>query len=537
MQNYIAAFKKAFSNRRFNGTVLFVTFLCIFEEFFFDFPQTRFIQDRMRFDGPEIAFSIATTIGSFIVFYLFVWAALGSSRVFQVFYVFLFAVSAIVQYGFWRAVQRFMVTIDLQIAGATPMDTWKGASLLFFNGYCILPVVGLIITLFIFGERKMGKNGFLKLGAFFLFVILLTFSYRYTSRPLNLGVSLSSFYQTISRFAIDHTLPSRREIVSGQNAGTPRNNVVLVIDESIRGDHFSINGYERDTTPFLDKLADTEDGFYNFGLAVSSATCSYVSNALILTGARPGLDKFDVTMTYPTVFQYAKAMGYKTYYMDTQAKLLWNSLTDHDTAFIDVWLKGPDFGEDYESDFRAADRIAKIVSEGTGNFIVLNKRGVHFIYRETYPPELAVWLPLPPDHLADPTLISNPYDNGILYNINTFFERLLVNPDVLENTTILYTSDHGQTLFANHATWLHCKTTPEEATVPLILIGRNVPPLDTSYHASHSNILPTLLDLMGVPSEQKLHSYAPSLFSATENIATDYFFFDGSLRLVDFPDP
>ena len=129
------------------------------------------------------------------------------------------------------------------------------------------------------------------------------------------------------------------------------------------------------------------------------------------------------------------------------------------------------------------------------------------------------------------------YDNGILYNVNTFFERLLADPKILENTDILYTSDHGQTLFENHASWLHCNYTPQEATVPLILIGQNLPLINDTYLASHSNIFPTLLDLMGVPADQRLHSYAPSLFAGAEDITTDRFFFDGSLRLVDFPDP
>ena len=67
----------------------------------------------------------------------------------------------------------------------------------------------------------------------------------------------------------------------------PKNNIVLVIDESIRGDHLSVNGYKRETTPFLDALSQ-EDSFYNWGLAVAGATCSHPSNSLILTGVRQG---------------------------------------------------------------------------------------------------------------------------------------------------------------------------------------------------------------------------------------------------------
>jgi glucan phosphoethanolaminetransferase (alkaline phosphatase superfamily) len=309
-----------------------------------------------------------------------------------------------------------------------------------------------------------------------------------------------------------------------------------VIDESIRGDHLSINGYDRATTPFLSSLANLDQDFHSFGLAVAGATCSYSSNALILTGVRPGMDEFEWTAVYPTVFQYAKAMGYKTYYMDAQTNSFWNGLTDQDLSSIDAWLTARDFGDDLNSDFRAADKIVEIVSHGSGNFIVLNKRGVHFLYESSYPPESVVWSPLPEDYVRNPRLVSNSYDNGVLFNVNTFFERLLIDPGILENTFILYTSDHGQTLFENNVSWLHCNSTLQEATVPLILIGRNMPPVTHPPRTHHSNILPTLLDLMGVPPAERIHPYSPSLFSDNESWPNDQYFFDGRLQLNQYSD-
>jgi glucan phosphoethanolaminetransferase (alkaline phosphatase superfamily) len=336
---------------------------------------------------------------------------------------------------------------------------------------------------------------------------------------------------------VESLSPVDREIVTCQSDDTPTNNIVLVVDESIRGDHLDINGYLRPTTPYLSKLSVTEQGFHNIGLTTAGATCSYPSNALILTGVLPGSNDFELTKYYPTVFQYAKAMGYKTYYMDAQTNMLWNGLTDADIKFVDVWVRKKDLGDDLQSDFRAADRINEIVTGGQGNFIVLNKRGVHFLYENSYPKEMTIWPPLPGNDVNDPDLVKNYYDNGIRYNVNTFFERLLSNPQVLNHTVILYTSDHGQTLFEDGTSWLHCNYTPQEANVPILLLGRNLPPVADGYHASHSNILPTLLDLMGVPNEARVHAYAPSLFAATPEMNKDQFFFDGSLRLIRLPNP
>lgn len=534
----MAAFKKAFSQRQFMPAVLFVAFLYLFEELIFDSPQAMFLKYGTEFYSPVELFMVyLSSIGSFLICYFFVRGALRSSAKLKVIYVFLFTFSSIVQYGYWKAVQRFLVSADLRIAAATPFNMWTASGVLFFNWRFILPVIAFIFWLLLFSKIQESKTNFRTLVILFLLMVILNFFYTVTDKTLSLGPSFSSFYQTATRFLIDSAFPSKRELISYQDSNIPQNNIVLVIDESIRGDHLSINGYTRETTPFLDELADLDDRFHNLGLAVAGASCSYPSNALILTGVRPGIDEFEMTMDYPTVFQYAKAMGYKTFYMDVQSSALWNGLTDQDLAFIDVWLDAPDFGKDFDSDFRAADRIAEIVQEGTGNFIVLNKRGVHFLYKNNYPAHATIWAPIPADYAADAGLISNPYDNAILYNVNTFFQRLLVNPEILENTTILYTSDHGQTLFENQESWLHCKYSPKEAVVPLILIGRYEAPINYGDQFSHSNLFPTMLDLMNVPAAQRIHPYASSLFLEAKDSATDHFFFDGSLRLIDFPDP
>jgi hypothetical protein len=532
----MVAFNKVLSNRPFTGAILYTIFLYLFEEWLFDFPQARFFQWVTTFkSGEEIWIAFASGIASFLFVWLFVWAALTSPHAVRAMYLLPLGLASLVQYGYWKAVQRFLIPEDLRIATATPVAIWMGASKLFFDWRFILPVLVLICFLFLFGARKTREPSFIKLGYVILSLAGLTLLQALLAHLLNPGLSFPSFFGTLTRSAMDGIITGKREAVNYRHPGVPQNNIVLVIDESIRGDHLSINGYGRKTTPILDSLAHEEEGFHNFGLAVAGATCSYSSNALLLTGVRPGLDEYETTVRHPTLFHYAKAMGYKTYYMDAQTNSFWNGLTVQDMSFIDSWLKAREFGNDLQSDFRAADQIVEIVSQGTGNFIVLNKRGVHFMYEGSYPAEAAVWLPLPGDYESHPDLVSNAYDNGVLYNVNTFFQRLLIDSEILGTTTILYTSDHGQTLFENNASWLHCNYTAPEATVPLILIGRSLEVDIALDQTSHSNIFPTILDLMGVPASQRIHIYSDSLFSPTDNFSTDRYFFDGSLQLIRFP--
>ena len=537
MKSLVHTYKAVFSNRRFTNAFLFVIFLYVFEEFFFNHPQRTVLQMLIEFHTrQEIIIGVVSGIISFIYCFLFVFAALENSPGFQFLYVFLFSLSSFVQYGFGSGLGRFLSTADLQIISATPVNTWQGAATLYFDWNFIFPAAAFLILVLIHGQKKEWRKSLVNFAGLFLLTLLLGFPHILTASTLMLGPSLSSYYQTISHYVIDAVLPSARNQVVIKPRSLPKNNIVLIIDESIRGDHLSINGYERETTPFLEELAKQDGDFYNWGPSVSGATCSHPSNALLLTGVRPGLVDFKDTLKYPTVFQYAKSMGYTTFYLDAQANALWNGLTSPDMKYIDKWYKAADLGDDYQSDFRGAKLITEITSSGTGNFIVFNKRGVHFLYENSYPSEAAIWQPIPADYINQPDLVINPYDNGVRYNVNTFFEHLFSDQSALEHAAIIYTSDHGQTLFEDGANWLHCNHTIQEANVPLFIWGRDLPPSDTGFKASHSNILPSLLDLMKVPYNQRIYPYAPSLFHATETTVVDRFFLNGSLDLVDFPD-
>jgi glucan phosphoethanolaminetransferase (alkaline phosphatase superfamily) len=98
----------------------------------------------------------------------------------------------------------------------------------------------------------------------------------------------------------------------------------------------------------------------------------------------------------------------------------------------------------------------------------------------------------------------------------------------------VYTSDHGETLQEDGATWPHCHNTRHEALVPLLIITNLKLSPDTSFHASHSNIFATLLDFMQVPEGARLHAYAPSLLSATRAQNQPRFYLDGELAPLPF---
>lgn len=528
-----------FSNSPLIGALLGTLSLYFFEELFFQYRITFLLGIAWYFFGfsDKVAFYFSSLISFFMCFSFF-WLMLRTTQKLQSIYFVLFLVAVAIQYGFWKAVQRFLLVVELNLATVTPMDIWTGAAILYFDWRFIFPVLFLLWLIRLFSNPlnlKM-KTGLLYGTSWIFLVVSVNFGYSYFAINPEQGTSFTSFYQTVARFAAETMFAPGRDQIAVSIETIPQNNIVLIIDESIRGDHLSINGYPRETVPYLSKIARETSFIHNWGLATAGATCSFQSNSLILTGVMPSKNSFNLVYKYPTLFQYAKMMNYKTYYLDAQTNTLWNGLTNQDIKYIDEWYMSKDIGSGIYIDFQAAEMIRKIVSESTGNFVVLNKRGVHFLYENSYPASESIWGPIPDDYKQQPGLVTNAYDNGVRFNVNTFFERLLPNlENAFENTIYIYTSDHGETLFEDGATTLHCSNTWQEATVPLIILGYLEDAGDTTYKASHANIFATILDLMDVPIEARPYLYAPSLLHVNSSQNEERYFYSGNLDLVIYP--
>ncbi|MBE3143635.1 MAG: sulfatase-like hydrolase/transferase [Planctomycetes bacterium] len=74
----------------------------------------------------------------------------------------------------------------------------------------------------------------------------------------------------------------------------------------------------------------------------------------------------------------------------------------------------------------------------------------------------------------------NSYDNGLNYNLDNFFRILMGSDGLPNNTIIIYTSDHGQTLSEHGESWPHSGNTRNEACVPVFVISPNQLHVDTT---------------------------------------------------------
>ncbi|MFO1123046.1 MAG: sulfatase-like hydrolase/transferase [Hyphomicrobiales bacterium] len=315
-----------------------------------------------------------------------------------------------------------------------------------------------------------------------------------------------------------------RQPVTWQPASGPKRNIVMLIDESIRYEYLDF----APGNPHTPRLAGLKDRFVNFGPAVSGGNCSNYSNAILRFGA----SRKDVTGSInsnPTIWSFAKKAGYRTVYIDAQAGgitnpgLMQNYMTMTERQDIDSFHALRDVSS-AEADFKLSQIVADELAKPGPVFIYANKNGAHFPYDAAYPAVEAHYHPTMTEAgTEDPVGRIASYRNAIAWSVDKFMADFLGRAD-LANTTLVYTSDHGQNLDPGKLT--HCVVdNPDERTamVPL-LVATDDAALRAELAAaaqtrrglaSHFQIVPSVLSWMGYGAADIATVYDESLTSGT----------------------
>jgi glucan phosphoethanolaminetransferase (alkaline phosphatase superfamily) len=316
--------------------------------------------------------------------------------------------------------------------------------------------------------------------------------------------------------------------------------IVMIMDESVRGDYLSLNGAVYNTTPFL----KATDHLVNFGVASSGANCSEISRTMFRFGMRQSdlPNGWREGLNRPTFWQFAHRAGYKTVHIDAWygPLTLGNGFSPAERALIDSNINIIN-NPIYLRDQMLVDQLLDTLKDERPAFIYVEKFGVHFPYSDKYPPDFhALPTPLGRSHAdwsVDTILGLHRFDyqqlpteheiahypNAIAWSVDQFFRKLLPAVD-LSNTLIVYTSDHGQSLLPGRTS--HCsmaQAVPRgEEYVPLFAIT-SVPEFEQGLEKgaahgfdqfSHFEIFPTLLLAMGYDPGWVNSSYGPSLMDS-----------------------
>jgi glucan phosphoethanolaminetransferase (alkaline phosphatase superfamily) len=296
-------------------------------------------------------------------------------------------------------------------------------------------------------------------------------------------------------------------------------NILMLMDESIRADYLEFS-LDSSNTPQFARFAQA---FANFGPAISAGVCSNSSNAL-LRFAASRKDIQHSARNGPYLFAYAKKAGYRTVFIDAQARLLsgYNELQNYmsiaEKANIDGFYPIKD-GVAYDGDYNLLKILQKELSGPEPVFIYANKNGAHFPYDKAYPLEEAHYHPTITeggDNTADRVA---SYRNAIAWSVDGFFAEFSKTID-MKNLDMIYTSDHGQRMRPGSIT--HCQgknPDPETALVPMIAYTADASKMadlrlasQTSHgRNSHYQIAPTLLSWMGYTPQDLASLYDESL--------------------------
>lgn len=349
----------------------------------------------------------------------------------------------------------------------------------------------------------------------FLLALLLAYSITYkTTGATQTRPNFIKMINTSIYYASNRLYYGEREILKEKATLDEKyKNIILIVDESIGGKYLSINGYGKETTPYLKSI---EKHFMNLGLTSSGANCSAKSNLILMSGIQ--LEDLPDTehkaLKQPSIFQYAQNAGYKTHYISGQGiqDKLQNYMTKYDLKHIDNFIQ---LKEHYNHKSMPEEHIileaTKALKGSEKNFIFIVKHGSHFPWEESYPKKERYFLPTLESSdalsLKSKAKALNSYLNSVRYNVDLFFEYFLkeIGFFIREDTLIIYTADHGQSILEEGRTSTHCDSTNpplSQGIVPLLFfineedsVLRSIDFKVNSYN--HYQLFPTVQKLMG----------------------------------------
>lgn len=349
------------------------------------------------------------------------------------------------------------------------------------------------------------------------------------------------------------TEPSPPADLPGLRSELAGTNVLITLIDAAAVDHIGAYGFDRDTMPFLSRMAG--EGLL-FEDATAAAPYTLASVASLMTGE--AVDVHGVTEagelvheSIPMLAERFQAKGYDTAGLSANSHIQGRFGFDRGFgSFRGFWPK---------LDEHHAVPAAQL--KATSAFLVESAK--------TQTPFFAYWHFLPPHAPYNPpTDFSNPFSEGLeasagsldnlmplshgsrqpsmeeakviedlydgsLYYIDSILAQIhsdLVETDQLDNTLWILVSDHGEA-FGQHGLWQHARTVYEEMIrVPFVM---RFPSSVTSAHRGRvaspvglSDLHATLVDLYDLASKDSPRpwssvSLAPLLLAGTPNNTLD----------------
>ena len=341
------------------------------------------------------------------------------------------------------------------------------------------------------------------------------------------------------------------------SCGPPQKlNVVIITLDTLRADRLGAYGYERNTSPHFDALAEKSVLFED---AYAQAVVTSPSHMSMMTGLRPhshGVfkngDRLQTEM--PTLAERLAERGYQTGAF-VSGTVLAEDLSDVSRGFEDFDAEFDTYRRGARATTTAARNWLQSLAPETPYFMFVHYYDTHGRYRAT-PERIARFRrDVPPRPIEVPVYqrknksedefhedleyYSDVYDAAIQQQ-DELFARLLRVID-RDRSIVVVLADHGESLGErllklDHGHYLF----DEQTRIPLLLSAPGLEPRRVSGLVETSDLVPTLLDLLGIETTDEFdgRSLSASLrtgeASPRENAVTVASWSDGAIADRDY---
>lgn len=372
---------------------------------------------------------------------------------------------------------QYGITIDIDmIRNTLETDTSEAFDLFSVNLLLTFLFLGILpVTVFLLSPLKKLKyvnvliqNSLASLVCLLVIIVcIFSFSNQFASfirehkplrsyiTPLQPIYSVLKFASTSLASKADQTFVMMTTTATIPSTDLHRELVIVVVGETARADHFSLNGYHRQTNPLLEK----ESNLVNFTDITSCGTSTAISVPCMFSVLpRETFNVDDAKHTENVLDILAKA-NISVLWRDNNSdskgvadRVLYQSYRSNDVNPVcDVECR----------DIGMLDGLQEYIdNQHQDILIVLHQMGSHGpAYYKRYPKKFEVFTPAcQTNELSDCTdqQIINAYDNTIIYTdyfLSEVIAFLKRNTPRYE-TAMLYVSDHGESLGENNV-YLH----------------------------------------------------------------------------------
>ncbi|RLD27912.1 MAG: hypothetical protein DRI75_08330 [Bacteroidetes bacterium] len=290
------------------------------------------------------------------------------------------------------------------------------------------------------------------------------------------------------------------------NLDFDKKNVILIICDALRPDHLSYDGYNRNTTPFLDSISNLNN-VYNIKNFFSTSSRSFIGIANILSSnysvahqnffIHDLLKKQEYSINFILSGDHTNFFGLKKYYgknIDTYydglsaSKFNSNVSINDDRNILNKLNTFPDFNNKptfFYLHYMSSHQLGVLDSS-----FKIYKPSKYDSYLKTVPRAILI----------------NDYDNRIT-QLDNYLKRtfsILNKKGYLKNSIVIISADHGQALGERGMVSHGNSTYLNETLIPLIILNYSESKLEISNKSKSDfynqlDIAPTIIDLLNIP--------------------------------------